>query len=329
VTASLVTGGCGFLGRHLAAALATRGERVRILDIAAPAGLPDGVEFVRGSVTELAAVADALEGMDRLYHLAASPHLWLPDADTFDRINRRGTEIVLEQAARRSLQRIVHCSSEAVLISYPPRGGGLVDETEELSVDDMAGPYARAKFLAEQAALEAAHSGLPVVVVNPTALVGPNDPNATPPTRMIRMLAEGRMPFYLRCRLNLVDVRDAALGHILAAERGRIGERYILGGTNIDMTDLIAQVSGLTGRPGPKRAVPGWLALASAHISEWLADHITGRMPEAPVTGVRLALAGADLDAGKARRELGFAPRPLEESLREMLTADTPRPCPR
>jgi dihydroflavonol-4-reductase len=328
VTWSLVTGGCGFLGRHLVTALAARGERVRVLDTADPAGLPDEIDFIRGSVTDPAIVAAALDGVERLFHLAGSPQLWLPDAKAFDRVHRQGTEIILDQAARHRLHRIVHCSSEAALIGYPSRGGQSVDETVRLSLDDMTGPYARAKFLAEQAALRAARSGLPVIVVNPTALIGPDDPNATPPTRMIRMLAEGKVPFYLRCHLNLVDVRDAAQGHILAAEHGRIGEGYILGGTNIAMADLVGQVARLTGRPRPKRALPGCLALAFAHISEWLADNITGRAPQAPITGVRLALAGVVLDSGKAKRELAYTTRPLEETLQNMLGHVTAHPSP-
>ncbi|UEM18420.1 NAD-dependent epimerase/dehydratase family protein [Skermanella mucosa] len=319
MTASLVTGGCGFLGRHLVALLVARGERVRVLDIAESAPLPPDVDMVAGSVTDAAAVARALDGMDRLYHLAGIPDLWLPDKSRFDTVNRVGTEIVLEQAARRDLQRIVHCSTEAVLIPWPARGSRMVDEAIRTGPDDMAGPYCRSKFLAEQAVLEAARGGLPVVVVNPTALVGPGDPNGTPPTRMIRMLAAGAMPFHLPCRLNLVDARDAALGHILAAEQGRIGERYILGGETVAMDDLIHRVAALTGRSRKSRAIPGWLALAAGHFSEWLADHVTHRPPQAPLTGVRLALAGAELDTSKARRDLGFAPRPLAETLADTL----------
>ncbi|QQP92177.1 NAD-dependent epimerase/dehydratase family protein [Skermanella sp. TT6] len=319
MTASLVTGGCGFLGRHLVAALLARGERVRVLDTAGSASLPPGVDAVIGSVTDASAVAQALDGMDRLYHLAGIPHLWLRDKSGFDQVNRVGTEIVLEQTARRNLDRIVHCSTEAVLIPWPAKGPRMVDENTRTGLDDMAGPYCRSKFLAERAALEAARGGLPVVVVNPTALVGPGDPNGTPPTRMLRMLAAGAMPLHLPCRLNLVDARDAALGHILAAEHGRIGERYILGGETVAMADLIDRVASLTGYSGRSRAIPGRLALAAAHASEWLADHVTHRPPQAPLTGVRLALAGVELDTSKARRDLGFTPRPLAETLADTL----------
>ncbi|WP_158045733.1 NAD-dependent epimerase/dehydratase family protein [Skermanella pratensis] len=319
MTASLVTGGCGFLGRHLVIALTARGERVRVLDIAASASLPPGVDAIAGSITDASAVTRALDGMDRLYHLAGIPDLWLRDKSRFDQVNRVGTEIVLERAARRDMQRIVHCSTEAVLIPWPAGGSRVVDEDIRTGFHDMAGPYCRSKFLAEQAALEAARGGLPVVVVNPTALVGPGDHNATPPTRMLQMIAAGAMPFHLPCRLNLVDARDAALGHILAAEHGRIGERYILGGETVAMADLIHCVAALTGRSGRSRAIPDRLALAAGHASEWLADHVTHHPPKAPLTGVRLALAAVELDTSKARRELGFTPRPLAETLADAL----------
>ncbi|WP_051511509.1 NAD-dependent epimerase/dehydratase family protein [Skermanella stibiiresistens] len=315
---TLVTGGSGFLGRHLVAALLARGTRVRVLDPTI-AGLPPEVQAVRGTVTDPASVARALDGVDVVHHLAGLPDLWLPDGSRFDQVNRVGTEIVLEQAARRGMTRVVHCSTEGVLIPWPRRRGGTIDERADARFEDMAGPYCRSKFLAEKAALDAARGGLPVVVVNPTALIGPGDRNGTPPSGMIRMLAAGAMPFHLACRLNLVDARDVALGHILAAEKGSVGERYILGGENIAMADLIRAVASLTGHPGRSLAIPRWLALATGHASEWLADHVTRKAPQAPLTGVRLALAGGDFDSGKARRELGFNPRPLAETLTDTL----------
>jgi dihydroflavonol-4-reductase len=315
---TLVTGGNGFLGRHLVAALLARGTRLRVLDPTI-AGLPPEVEATPGTVTDPATVAKALDGVDVVHHLAGLPDLWLRDDSRFDQVNRVGTEIVLEQAARRGVARIIHCSTEGVLIPWPRRGGGTIDERADARLEDMAGPYCRSKFLAEKAALDAARGGLPVVVVNPTAVIGPGDRNGTPPSRMIRMLAAGAMPFHLPCRLNLVDARDVALGHILAAAKGRVGERYILGGENIAMADLIRGIASLTGHSGRSFAIPGWVALATGHVSEWLADNITRKAPQAPLTGVRLALAGGDFDIGKARRELWFTPRPLEETLADTL----------
>lgn len=316
----LITGGCGFIGRHLVRLLLARGERVRVLDLAdGPAEEHPAVELIRASTLDSAAVERALRGIDRLYHLAAVPHLWSADKGQFERVNHRGTEVVLTAAARADLERIVHCSTYAVLVGRRRLSGQAVDETALLGSDDMAGPYCRSKCRAEHAALAAARRGLPVVVVNPTAVLGPGDDNLTPPTEMLRLLLNGGPGFFLDCPLNFVDVRDVALGHLLAAERGRIGERYLLGGTNLTMRQLLALLSGLTGLPMPRRAIPPWVALAVAHVSETLADHVTHRPPTAPLTGVRLALQSAAVDAGKAARELGLAPRPLAETLADAI----------
>jgi dihydroflavonol-4-reductase len=327
MTASLVTGGSGFIGSHLVAALAERGERVRILDIAEPVDPPAGVEFRRGSILDAGAVASALTGMDRLYHLAALPQLWCRDNALFDRVNAEGTEIVLAAAERAGLSRIVHCSTEAVLIGR--HRIERVDEAAAPGLDAMAGPYCRSKFRAEQAALAAAARGLPVVVVNPTAPIGPGDRGPTPPTAMLRLFLGGGPRLILDCVLNLVDVRDAALGHILAAERGRVGERYILGGADIRLAELAAHLDRLAGRaPIRRHFVPGGVALAAARVEEWLSDHVTGRPPTAPLTGVRLALAGGGFSSAKAAAELGYQPRPLDVSLRDAASWLMPGRCP-
>lgn len=321
---TLVTGGSGFIGGHLVAALAARGERVRILDRQEPPhDRPTGVEFHHGSILDAAAVARALEGAVQVYHLAAVATLWDRDPTVFDRVNRQGTMAVLDAAARTpGLRRFLHCSTEAVMIGHPPprRPPQRLDESADPGPEALAGAYCRSKYLAEKDALAAAAQGLPVVVVNPTAPIGPGDRLPTPPNAMLRLFRRGGPRLILDCVLNLVDVRDVAQGMILAMEGGRIGERYILGGTDVGLGDLAQRIDRLCGRPPLRRyPVPPALALGAARVEEWLSDHVTRRPPTAPVTGVRLALGGGGFDSGKAMRELGYTVRPLDASLRAAL----------
>ncbi len=316
---NLVTGGGGFIGRHLARLLVERGEAVRVLDIAGADGLPGSVEVVRGSVLDAAALDRALAGVDRLYHLAANPNLWNRDRAVFALINHQGTRQVLTAAARSRVSRIVYTSTESILKSCristrDSRQAGLADETVALDLDDMPGPYCRSKFLAEQEALAAARDGLPVVVVNPTMPIGPGDAHLTPPTRMLLGFVNGSTPAYLDCAFNLVDVRDAALGHVLAAERGRIGERYILGGTNIGMEPLLQLLADVTGLDMPRWRVPYGAAISIAVIEEGIAA-LTGRTPTAPLTGVRLARTPSVFDCSKAIDRLGLPQTPLRTSV--------------
>ena len=309
---SLVTGGSGFIGSHLVAALAERGERVRILDTAPSRHTPPGVSVLQGSVLDPAAAAAACDGATRVFHLAAVAQLWQRDRSVFERVNHGGTRTMLAAAARAGVQRFVHCSTESVMI-----GEGPVDERCDPGLEAMPGPYCRSKYLAERDALAAA-AGLPVVVVNPTAPIGPDDHGPTPPTAMLRLLLHGGPRLILDCTLNLVHVRDVAEGMILAAERGVVGERYILGGTDVRLSDLALRLDRLAGRQPRRRwGIPGWLALAFAVLDEWGSDHLTHRAPRAPLTGVRLAIAAAGADSAKAVRELGYRPRPLDDALAE------------
>ncbi len=311
---SLVTGGAGFIGQHLARRLAAAGDRVRVLDVRPfrdPAG---NIEVIHGSVLEEATLRDALAGVDRLFHLAANPNLWTRDKREFMTINLEGTRAVLRAARRCDLERIVYTSTESILIGMRRRRA-VTDETVRLTVDDMPGTYCRSKFLAEEAAMAAAEEGLPVVVVNPTLPVGPGDTRPTPPTRMLLGFLNGAHPAYLDAMLNWVDVRDVAEGHVLAAERGRIGERYILGDVNMRVGELLALLGEITGLPMPRLRIPYWVALATAHVSELVSALITGKPPMAPLSGVRLAGNAPEFDTSKARRELGFSTRPFRRTL--------------
>ncbi len=314
----LVTGGSGFIGRHLVEILMRRGDTVRVLDIT-KSNAP-GVDYVYGSVDQKQTVEDALEGIDCLYHLAGIAHLWQRERGDFDRVNRRGTEVVLQAAAARRTPRVVHCSTESILL--PKRRNGLpVDESDPPTLDEMPGPYTRSKHLGEQAALESARRGLDVVVVNPTVPVGVGDLNMTPPAAMIELFLSGGSPFFLDCVLNLADVRDIADGIVKAAERGRAGERYILGGENREMRDLLPELESKSGRRMPRYTVPAAVALTTGFVAGFLADNVTRKPPVATQEAVQIALRSAPFDSSKARRQLGYEPRPIDQALTEVVEA--------
>jgi dihydroflavonol-4-reductase len=313
----LVTGGCGFVGRHLVDQLVERGDEVRVIDICEAAPFPPGVEFRRASILDPAAVDSALEGIDRLYHIAGIAHLWTKSRTGFDDINRRGAETVIGAAVRAGTKRIVHCSTESILLPKR-RNGAHISEDHGPTLRELPGPYTRSKYLGEQAALQAARAGADLVVVNPTVPVGAGDANLTPPAQMMALFLKGGTPFFLDCTLNLVDVRDVAAGIILGGDKGRAGERYILGGENVQLRDLLELLGRVSGRKMPKRTIPGGIALGAGVVSEWIAK-ITKKGPAATREGVLLALRSAPFDSSKAKRELGYEPRPIEGALREEL----------
>lgn len=303
---NLITGGGGFIGRHVARLLSERVEAVRVLDIAGVRHRSPSIECIAGSILDASTLRRACSGVDRVFHLAANPNLWDRDARTFQRTNHLSTCRVLEAAARANVQRLVHTSTESILKSCR-RAAGVADETVSLELADMPGPYCRSKFLAEREALAAARGGLPVVIVNPTMPVGPGDRHLTPPSRMLLGFLNGATPAYLDCAFNLVDVRDAALGHLQAADHGRVGERYILGGENIQLSALLRLLAEVTHLPMPRWRVPYGVAMAVALVNEGVAALIQ-RPPVAPLTGVRL-------DCSKAVEKLGFHQTPLRNSL--------------
>jgi dihydroflavonol-4-reductase len=311
----LVTGGCGFVGRHLVDVLAARGDDVRVIDICDPAAFPASVEYRRASILDRDAVESALEGVDRLYHIAGIAHLWTHPVSKFDDINRRGTETVIGAAVRKGTPRIVHCSTESILL--PRRGNGAaISEAHVTSLDELPGPYTRSKYRGEQIALHAARAGADLVVVNPTVPVGAGDANMTPPAQMIALFLKGGTPFFLDFTINLVDVRDVAEGIVLAGDNGRAGERYILGGENLRLRELLKTVERVSGRKMPKRTIYPAIALGAGIASDVI-SRITKKCPAATREGILLALRSAPFDSSKARGELGYRPRPIEQALCE------------
>lgn len=319
MTQTLVTGGSGFIGQHLVALLA-QGRRVRILDPRPPACAPATAQYVKGSVLDPAQVHEALDGVDEVYHLAALPGMWIPRKDDFHAVNSLGTDVVIDAARKRGVARFLHCSTESILFS-PSSPEPVVTERVSPVLAEMPGPYTRSKLLAEQTALQAAASGFPVVIANPTMPIGPHYGNLTPPTLMLQYFRDRRIQIYLDFILNLVDVRDVAAGLLLAMERGQTGHRYILGGEDISLRKLLDIVGTISAQKALRVPIPAAIAQVTAAVMEFLADHVTRRPPAATVEAVRIAMRSKALSIEKSRRELGYAPRPIEPALREAIAS--------
>jgi len=318
MTRVLVTGGTGFIGQHLVSALAESGRQVRVLDLRSPSCAVSEVQYIQGSVLDPASVNEAIADVDEVYHLAGLPGMWLPQKADFDAVNRYGTEVVITAARKRGIARFLHCSTESILFRRSP----LRDATSDHSLlppEEMPGLYTRSKMLAERFATQAAASGFPLVIGTPTMPIGPHDHNLTPPTAMLQHFLHARVQLYLDFVVNLVDVRDVAAGLILAMERGQIGQRYILGGESIPLKKILQLMAMISGRRSLPIAVPGRLAEISAKMLELISDHVTRRPPTGTAEGVRIAMRATDLSIDKARRELGYVPRPVEPTLRDTI----------
>jgi dihydroflavonol-4-reductase len=298
--------------------LLDEGQCVRVLEHpdATVDHLPlDRIELLRADIRDETAVRACTRGCHHVYHLAADPNLWRRDRREFDAINHIGTVNVLRAALDNGAERVLHTTTESILTS-PDFYGGAVEDLR-LEVDDMLGPYCLSKFRAEQAVFQLVDDGAPIVVVCPTVPVGPGDRRLTPPTRMSVAFCRGELPSYLDCRLNFVDARDVATGMILAMRRGRTGVRYLLGGENRWLSDWLRILGDETGQPVPRWTVPYALALTVAWLSERWADHVSGRMPLATVTGVRLTRRCMFFDPAASLIELGLECRPITDSARD------------
>ncbi|MGB6877435.1 MAG: hopanoid-associated sugar epimerase [Candidatus Acidiferrales bacterium] len=312
---TLVTGATGFVGSHVARQLVAAGEPVRAL--ARPSSRRkalDGVavEWVEGDLRDEASLALALQGVQRVYHVAADYRLWAKRPQEIYENNVTGTKNLLAAALRARVERFVYTSTVATIAV--PRGASLPDETNRASVDEMVGNYKKSKLIAEQEALRAAHESLPVIIVNPTTPVGPGDWKPTPTGRIILDFLLGRMPAYVDTGLNFVAVEDVARGHVLAGERGKTGERYLLGGENLTLKELLDTLAKITGLPAPTRQIPHAVALMAAY-ADAVFSRMVGREPHVLVEGVRIARHKMFVKDAKARKELGYESAPVEAAL--------------
>jgi dihydroflavonol-4-reductase len=312
---ALVTGATGFVGGAVARALVHRGIDVRVLaragaDLQNLQGLT--VERVEGDLRDQASLHNALTGCRQLYHVAAHYTLWAKDPSIFYDVNVTGTKNLLEAAREVGTERIVYCSTIGA-IGLPP-GGGLGTEETPVSLDQMAGHYKRSKYLAEQEVLKLAKAGLPVIIVNPSAPVGAGDVKPTPTGQVIVDFMKGRMPAYIETGMNIVDVDDVAAGHLLAMQKGRIGERYILGNKNLMLREVFEILSRLTGVKAPTIKLPRLAILPLAYLNQWISN-LTGQPPRIPLEGVKMAKYKMHYDCSKAIRELGIPHTPPEVAL--------------
>lgn len=316
MTQTLVTGGAGFIGSHLVCLLVDRGESVRVLERpgARIAHLPlDRIDVVHADIRDAKAVKKAARGCREIYHLAANPHLWTQKRGLFHQVNYLGTVHVLEAALAAGARRVLHASTESILTRA--RQTAPIAEDQQVAPGDVVGPYCRSKFLAEKHAFRLARAGAPIVIVNPTLPVGPGDWGRSPPTQMILDFCKGKRREYVDAELNLIDVRDVALGMVRALEQGRPGRRYLLGNENLSIRAVFTLLSRIAGLPEPRWRVPYVVALAAAYVSEWLADVYTHEPPAATVTGVKLTRRRMYFDPRRSLAELDLKPRPIVAAL--------------
>src|SRR2546426_4386714 len=314
---AFVTGATGFLGSHVARVLAEQGARLRLLvrttsDLRNIADL--NADRVVGDLLDPASIEKSLARCDALFHVAADYRLWVRDPEQMYRSNVEGTRGLIEAARRQRVRRIVYTSSVATMGFGS--NGTLADETSPVSLADMIGHYKRSKFMAEQVAFEAARSGVDVVVVNPTTPIGERDLKPTPTGRIVVDFLKRKFPAYVDTGLNLVDATECARGHIRALGKGRTGERYILGGENLTLKQILDRLGAITGLPSPRVKLPYVFALAAGVVDETVTGRILGREPRATIDAVRMGRKKMFITSAKAERELGWRSVPVYDALR-------------
>jgi dihydroflavonol-4-reductase len=314
---ALVTGATGFVGAAVVRRLLREDHHVRVLarpgsDRRNLQGIE--VDVVEGDLTDAASLAHVCDGCDALFHVAADYRLWAPRPEELYRTNVEGTRALLEAARKAGVPRIVYTSSVATL--GIPAHGTPGDEDTPVSLADMVGHYKRSKFLAEQLVSDYASRGLPVVIVNPSTPLGPRDIKPTPTGRIVRDAVAGRMPAYVDTGLNVVHVDDVADGHWLAFRHGRVGERYILGGANLSLRELLYEIADIVGRKPPRWRLPHGAVMPVAYAAEAWA-RVSGRAPIATVEEVRMSRKRMFFTSAKAERELGYAAGPVRLALED------------
>jgi dihydroflavonol-4-reductase len=314
---AFVTGATGFLGSHVARALADQGAELRLLvrptsNLRNLEGL--NAETATGDLRDAASLEKAMSGCDTVFHVAADYRLWVRDPEAMYRSNVAGTQTLLEAARRNGVRRVVYTSSVATMGFT--RNGHPADEDSPVSLADMIGHYKRSKFMAEQIALEAGRSGMHVVTVNPTTPVGEQDVKPTPTGRIVVDFLKRKFPAYVETGLNLVDVKVCARGHLAALEKGKPGERYILGGEDLTLKQILDRLGKITGLPSPRIKLPYFFALATGVVDEVFTGRLLKREPRATIDTVRMGRKKMFARSDRAERELGWKIIPVEGALR-------------
>jgi dihydroflavonol-4-reductase len=314
---AFVTGATGFLGSHVARALADQGADLRLL-VRATSNLKnlEGLksETATGDLRDAASLETAMSGCDTVFHVAADYRLWARDPKEMYKSNVDGTRALLDAARKSGVRRVVYTSSVATMGFT--KNGHPADEDSPVALADMIGHYKRSKFMAEQIALEAGRSGMHVVTVNPTTPIGEQDVKPTPTGRIVVDFMKRKFPAYVETGLNLVDATVCARGHIAALEKGKSGERYILGGENLTLKQILDKLGRITGLPSPKIKLPYFFAFATGVIDEAFTGRLLKREPRATIDTVRMGRKKMFASSDKAERELGWKIVPVEDALR-------------
>jgi dihydroflavonol-4-reductase len=314
---AFVTGATGFVGSHVARVLAEQGADLRLL--VRSSSDPRNIERLKadrviGDLRDPASLEKAMAGCEVVFHVAADYRLWVRDPDEMYRSNVEGTRAILAAARNNKVRRVVYTSSVATM-GFGSNGHA-VDEDTPVSISGMIGPYKRSKFMAEQVALAAGRGGQDVVVVNPSTPVGDQDIKPTPSGRIVVDFLKKKFPAYVDTGLNLVDVDVCARGHVAALEKGRSGERYILGGENLTLKQILDKLAAITGLPSPRVRVPYVMALATGVVDEVVTGRILGKEPRATIDAVRMGRKKMFVSSAKAERELGWKNVPVDDALR-------------
>ncbi len=312
---TLVTGAAGFLGSHVTRQLVARGDSVRVLmrPSSTNRAIADlSLEYVTGDLRDPASLDRAMKDVKRVFHVAADYRLWARRKQDIYDSNVGGTKNLLDAAKRAGVEQLIYTSTVATIAVDRPQHP---NEFTDAKLQEMVGHYKCSKWLAEKEALGAAKSGLPVIVAMPTTPVGPWDWKPTPTGKIILDFLNGKMPGYVETGLNFVGVEDCAAGHLLIAEKGKVGERYLLGGENLTLKQMLDALSKITGLPAPKLKIPHGLALGVAYAST-VFSRLLGREPGIPVEGVKIARHMMFVDCSRAQRELGFKAGPVAAALK-------------
>ena len=329
---AFITGATGFLGSHVARVLAECGAQLRLLvrPTSDLRNLNDddlkNADRVVGDLRDAASIEKALSGSDVVFHVAADYRLWVRDPDEMYRSNVEGTRSLLESARKQGVRRVVYTSSVATMgftsnqawtgEGARPCTRAVADEESPVSLADMIGHYKRSKFMAEQVAVDAARSGVDVVIVNPTTPIGERDIKPTPTGRIVLDFLKRKFPAYVETGLNLVDATECARGHVQALEKGRSGERYILGGENLTLKQILDRLAVITGLKSPTLKLPYVFAFAAGVVDEMVTGRLLGREPRATIDAVRMGRKMMFVSSAKAERELGWRTVPVDGALR-------------